>query len=61
MGDVRAVLGGHHHGVDVDPVMFIPEFGQTFAELPPAMKNAHSHRGRAAARMVELMRAHWLA
>ena len=41
--------------------MFIPEFGQTFAELPPAMKNAHSHRGRAAARMVELMRAHWLA
>ena len=48
-------------GFGFDPVMFIPEFGQTFAELPPAMKNAHSHRGRAAARMVELMRAHWLA
>ena len=48
-------------GFGFDPVMFIPEFGKTFAELPPAMKNAHSHRGRAAARMVELMRAHWLA
>ena len=48
-------------GFGFDPVMFIPEFGQTFAELPPDVKNAHSHRGRAAARMVELMRAHWLA
>ena len=40
--------------------MFIPEFGQTFAELPPDVKNAHSHRGRAAAAMVELMRRRWL-
>ena len=48
-------------GFGFDPVMFIPEFGQTFAELPTAVKNAHSHRGRATARMVELMRAHWLA
>ena len=55
----RAPVGSN--GFGFDPVMYIPEFGQTFAELPPAMKNAHSHRGRAAARMVELMRAHWLA
>ncbi|MDO5693716.1 MAG: RdgB/HAM1 family non-canonical purine NTP pyrophosphatase [Pseudomonadota bacterium] len=48
-------------GFGFDPVMFIPEFGQTFAELPPEVKNAHSHRGRAAARMVELMRERWLA
>ena len=47
-------------GFGFDPVMFIPEFGQTFAELPPAVKNAHSHRGRAAAAMVELMRRRWL-
>jgi XTP/dITP diphosphohydrolase len=47
-------------GFGFDPVMFIPEFGQTFAELPPQVKNAHSHRGRAAERMRELMRAHWL-
>ena len=47
-------------GFGFDPVMFIPEFGQTFAELPPEVKNAHSHRGRAAAQMVELMRQRWL-
>ena len=47
-------------GFGFDPVMFIPEFGQTFAELPPAVKNAHSHRGRAAAQMVQLMRERWL-
>ena len=48
-------------GFGFDPVMVLPAFGKTFAELPPEVKNAHSHRGRAAARMVELMRAHWLA
>ena len=47
-------------GCGFDPGMFIPEFGQTFAELPPDVKNAHSHRGRAAAAMVELMRRRWL-
>jgi XTP/dITP diphosphohydrolase len=47
-------------GFGFDPVMFIPQFGQTFAELPPEVKNAHSHRGRAAALMVELMRERWL-
>ena len=47
-------------GFGFDPVMFIPEFGQTFAELPPPVKNAHSHRGRAAAQMVQLMRERWL-
>ena len=46
-------------GFGFDPVMFIPEFVQTFAELPPAVKNAHSHRGRAAATMVDLMRRYW--
>ena len=60
VGEITRAPRGSN-GFGFDPVMFIPEFGQTFAELPPAMKNAHSHRGRAAARMVELMRAHWLA
>ncbi|MBV5295586.1 MAG: non-canonical purine NTP pyrophosphatase [Curvibacter lanceolatus] len=48
------------HGFGFDPVMFIPEFGQTFAQLPPEVKNAHSHRGRAAQQMLLLMRANWL-
>lgn len=47
-------------GFGFDPVMFIPEFAQTFAELSPDVKNAHSHRGRAAAAMVALMRERWL-
>jgi XTP/dITP diphosphohydrolase len=48
------------HGFGFDPVMFIPAFGKTFAELPPEVKNAHSHRGRAAAAMAALIRERWL-
>ncbi len=47
------------NGFGFDPVMWIPEFGQTFAQLPVAVKNAHSHRGRAARLMVEMIRARW--
>ncbi len=48
------------NGFGFDPVMYIPEFGQTFAQLPTEVKNAHSHRGRAAKAMVALMRERWL-
>ena len=48
------------NGFGFDPVMFLPEFGQTFAQLPTEVKNAHSHRGRASALMVTLMRERWL-
>ncbi|QKO20755.1 RdgB/HAM1 family non-canonical purine NTP pyrophosphatase [Rhodoferax sp. BAB1] len=48
------------NGFGFDPVMFIPEFGQTFAQLPIEVKNANSHRGRAAKAMVELIRERWL-
>ena len=47
-------------GFGFDPVMFIPEFGKTFAELPVEVKNANSHRGRSAQQMLALMRANWL-
>ena len=49
------------NGFGFDPVMYIPEFEQTFAQLPVAVKNANSHRGQAARAMVELMRERWLA
>ncbi len=48
------------HGFGFDPVMFIPEFGQTFAQLPPEVKNANSHRGKAAQQMLGLIRERWL-
>jgi XTP/dITP diphosphohydrolase len=47
------------HGFGFDPVMFIPEFGQTFAQLPPDVKNAHSHRGQAARQLIALIRERW--
>lgn len=46
-------------GFGFDPVMFIPEFGKTFAELPMEVKNAHSHRGRSAQQMLALMHERW--
>ena len=48
------------NGFGFDPVMFIPEFGKTFAELPVEVKNAHSHRGRATQQMLALMRERWM-
>jgi len=54
----RAPVGSN--GFGFDPVMFIPEFGRTFAQLPVEVKNANSHRGRAARAMLALMRERWV-
>jgi XTP/dITP diphosphohydrolase len=54
----RERLGSN--GFGFDPVMFLPEFGKTFAQLPTEVKNANSHRGRAAQAMLVLMRERWL-
>ena len=48
------------NGFGFDPVMFLPEFGQTFAQLPTAVKNANSHRGKATRLMMALMQERWL-
>jgi XTP/dITP diphosphohydrolase len=48
------------NGFGFDPVMYIPEFGRTFAQLPLEVKNANSHRGKAARHMLELIRERWL-
>jgi XTP/dITP diphosphohydrolase len=49
------------NGFGFDPVMFLPQFGKTFAELPTEVKNANSHRGRAAQQMLALMRERWFS
>lgn len=48
------------NGFGFDPVMYLPAFGKTFAQLTPEVKNANSHRGRAAEAMLALMRERWL-
>ena len=59
-GEIARVPAGIN-GFGFDPVMYIPAFGKTFAELPVEVKNAHSHRGLAARQMMELMRERWFA
>ena len=49
------------HGFGFDPVMFIPSFGQTLAQMSEAQKNAISHRGQSAKLMSALIRERWLA
>ena len=59
-GEIARVPAGSN-GFGFDPVMYIPAFGKTFAELPVEVKNAHSHRGLAARQMMGLMRERWLS
>lgn len=42
-------------GFGYDPLFFFPEFGQTFAELPFALKNSLSHRGKALDKLKEFL------
>ncbi len=49
------------NGFGFDPIMYLPEFGQTFAEMPTELKNQRSHRGQAARQMVQLMQERWIA
>ncbi len=37
------------HGFGYDPIFFVPAYGKTMAQLPPAVKNKISHRARAIA------------
>lgn len=51
-GEVRGVIAhkpSGNGGFGYDPLFFMPELGQTFAEIPPDIKNGLSHRARALA------------
>lgn len=48
------------NGFGYDPHFWVPDYGMTAAEMPPALKNRISHRGRALAavkpRLIELLK-----
>lgn len=44
------------HGFGYDPLFFMPEYGQTMAELDPELKNRISHRARALAAARSVLR-----
>jgi XTP/dITP diphosphohydrolase len=45
------------NGFGYDPLLYLPDEDRTSAELSPSEKNARSHRGAAARRMGEMIRA----
>ena len=45
-------------GFGYDPLFYFPLLGRTFAELAPAEKFAHSHRGQAFRRLLRWLNAH---
>jgi XTP/dITP diphosphohydrolase len=54
-GEIARVPRGAY-GFGYDPLFFLHDYGKTAAELDPAEKNRVSHRGRALAKLVELLR-----
>ena len=54
-GEIVRVPRGSN-GFGYDPLFLVPELRLTAAELDPTHKNRISHRARAAARLLELMR-----
>ena len=55
-GEWHGVIVDQHRGdggFGYDPLFFVPEFGQTAAELDADTKNRVSHRGRAMQKLIE--------
>ena len=46
-------------GFGYDPLLYLPSFDRTVAELDPGTKNRLSHRAQAADRMLSLLRHSW--
>ncbi|MDD5311627.1 MAG: XTP/dITP diphosphatase [Dehalococcoidia bacterium] len=43
------------NGFGYDPIFYVPEYKKTIAEMPPALKNEISHRGRAAKKALSIL------
>jgi XTP/dITP diphosphohydrolase len=52
-GIIDALRG--QHGFGYDPVFLVPEYNQTFAEMPPEQKNSISHRSRALRKLLDIL------
>ncbi len=46
-------------GFGYDPVFFVPEYDQTFAEMALELKNRISHRGKAIDKAIEVIKKRW--
>lgn len=44
-------------GFGYDPVFYVPEVGQTFAQMPSELKQKLSHRGKAFANLQPLLKS----
>jgi XTP/dITP diphosphohydrolase len=62
-GECRGVIAREPRGTNgfgYDPVFYFPELGRTYAELSNEEKNRYSHRGRAAASLLNQIANHKL-
>lgn len=57
-GEISTTASGQG-GFGYDPLMFIPAFRASVAQLSPSQKNANSHRALAAGQMRRLMNEVW--
>lgn len=58
-GTIEGIIGyepAGENGFGYDPIVYVPEFGKTTAQLSPEEKNKVSHRGKALELMKELIR-----
>ncbi|BAQ66004.1 RdgB/HAM1 family non-canonical purine NTP pyrophosphatase [Geminocystis sp. NIES-3709] len=53
-GEILTEVKGDN-GFGYDPIFFIPEVKQTFAQMPPQLKRKLSHRGKAFANLTPLL------
>lgn len=57
-GECEGYIADHprgNHGFGYDPLFLVPEYGRTFAELGPEVKNRMSHRARALRKLKEFL------
>ncbi len=57
MSGIIAETPAGENGFGYDPIVFLPEYGMTSAQLSPEEKNAISHRGEALRKMINIIKS----